>query len=141
MQFSAAILAVAAASVASAEAVFKASEFTAGCIPHSAMCSYNFGIIQAGNGETTPVQCKALVQGTDGSLPEVTDGQGTCEESSRTFTVAKTDAGLVLTVSQPVTPSSNQTGSHTVVASELEFQQTGASSQQSYTGAKEFDLE
>lgn len=39
MQFSAAILAVAAASVASAEAVFKVSDFSAACIPHSAQCS------------------------------------------------------------------------------------------------------
>lgn len=38
MQFSAAILAVAAASVASAEAVFKVSDFSASCIPHSAQC-------------------------------------------------------------------------------------------------------
>ncbi|KAL2286461.1 hypothetical protein FJTKL_06830 [Diaporthe vaccinii] len=38
MQFSAAILAVTAASVASAEAVFKVSDFSASCIPHSAQC-------------------------------------------------------------------------------------------------------
>lgn len=38
MQFTTAILAVAAASVASAEAVFKASDFSASCIPHSAQC-------------------------------------------------------------------------------------------------------
>lgn len=103
--------------------------------------SYEFGVIQAGNGETTPVQCRAQVSGSDGTLPEITDGQGTCEQSSRTFTVAKADGGLTLTVSQPVTPSSNQTGSHTIPASELEIEQTGASSQQKYTGAKEFDLE
>lgn len=101
--------------------------------------SYEFGVIQAGNGETTPVQCRAQVTGTDGSLPEITDG--TCEESSRTFTVTKADGGLVLEVTQPVTPSSNQSGKHTIAASELEFEQTGASRQQKYTGAAAFDLE
>lgn len=100
--------------------------------------SYEFGVIQAGNGETTPVQCRAQVV-SDGSLPEITDG--TCTESSRTFTVAKADGGLVLTVTQPVTPSSNQSGKHTIPASELEFEQTGASRQQKYTGAAAFDLE
>lgn len=38
MQFTAAVVAFAAASVASAEAVFKASDFSASCIPHSAQC-------------------------------------------------------------------------------------------------------
>lgn len=38
MQFTAAILAVAAASVASADVVFKVSDFSASCIPHSAQC-------------------------------------------------------------------------------------------------------
>lgn len=108
-------------------------------LTHLAFHSYEFGVIQAGNGETTPVKCRAQVVGTDGSLPEITDG--TCEESSRTFTVAKADGGLVLTVTQPVTPSSNQSGKHTIPASELEFEQTGASSQQKYTGATAFDLE
>ncbi|KAI7778932.1 hypothetical protein LA080_001538 [Diaporthe eres] len=138
MQFSAAILAVTAASVASAEAVFKVSDFSASCIPHSAQCVYEFGVLQAGNGETTPVKCGAQVV-SDGSLPEITDG--TCEESSRTFTVTKADGGLVLTVTQPVTPSSNQSGKHTIPASELVTEQTGASSQQKYTGAASFDLE
>ncbi|KAG6357394.1 hypothetical protein INS49_013271 [Diaporthe citri] len=138
MQFTAAIVAFAAASVASASAVFKASDFSASCIPHSAQCVYEFGIIQAGNGETIPVKCRAQVV-SDGSLPEITDG--TCEESSRTFTVAKADGGLVLTVTQPVTPSSNQSGKHTIPASELEVEQTGASSQQKYIGAAAFDLE
>lgn len=95
-------------------------------------------MIQAGNGETTPVECSAMVV-SNGALPEITDG--TCKESSRTFTVAKAGDDLVLTVTQPVTPSSDQSGSHTIAAAELEFEQTGASRQQKYTGAKEFDLE
>lgn len=38
MQFTTAVLAVAAASVASAEAVFKVSDFSASCVPHSSQC-------------------------------------------------------------------------------------------------------
>lgn len=111
---------------------------TAPVLTHASSRSYEFGVLQAGNGETTPVQCRAQVV-SDGSLPEITDG--TCTESSRTFTVAKADGGLVLTVTQPVTPSSNQSGSHTIPASELVMEQTGASTQQKYTGATAFDLE
>ncbi|KAI3396490.1 hypothetical protein diail_12110 [Diaporthe ilicicola] len=141
MQFSAAILVVAAASVASADAVFRASDFSAECVAQKKMCSYNFGIIQVGNGETIPVDCKASVRGIDGSLPAVTDGHGTCDNSSRTFTVDKTAAGLVLTVSQPVTPSSNQSGSHTIDSHDLQYKQTGGSQLQVYVGSKDFDLE
>jgi hypothetical protein len=38
MQFTTAILAAAAASVASASAVFEVSDFSAACIPHSVQC-------------------------------------------------------------------------------------------------------
>lgn len=89
--------------------------------------------------QTEPQHCRAQVVGTDGTLPEITEG--TCEQTSRTWTVTKADGGLVLAVTQQVTPSSNQTGKHTIPASELEIQQTGASSQQVYTGPAAFDLE
>lgn len=76
---------------------------------------------------------------SDGTLPAVTDG--TCTQSSRTFTVSKPAAGgLLLTVSQPVSPSSNQSASYTIPASELTMTTTGASTQQSYTGPEAFDL-
>ena len=88
--------------------------------------------------ETTGVKCSSM-KGSDGTLPAVTDG--TCTDSSRTWTVAKTSSGgLTLTVSQPVTPSSNQTGSYTIPASDLTMTQTGASTQQSYTGPTAFNL-
>lgn len=101
--------------------------------------SYEFGLLQPGTMQTEPQKCRAQVTGTDGTLPEITDG--TCEQTSRTWTVAKADGGLVLEVSQQVTPSSNQTGKHTIPASELVIEQTGASSQQKYTGPQDFDLE
>lgn len=100
--------------------------------------SYDFTVLQPGTMETTGVDCTKML-GSDGSLPAVTDG--TCTDSSRTWTVTKPAAGgLVLTVSQPVTPSSNQTGSYTIPASDLEYTQTGASTQQSYTGPTAFNL-
>lgn len=100
--------------------------------------SYEFGLLQPGTMQTEPQKCRAQVV-SDGSLPEITDG--TCEQTSRTWTVTKADGGLVLEVSQQVTPSSNQTGKHTIPASELEMEQTGASTQQKYTGPAAFDLE
>ena len=142
MQFTVATLFAVAASAATLgkrEATFKVSEFSAGCIPHSSQCSYSFGVLQPGTMETTPVKCSAMV-GSDGTLPEIQDG--TCEESSRTFTVTKeADGGLTLTVSQPVTPSSDQTGSHTIGADELVTADEPNAQVQSYNGPAEFDLE
>lgn len=88
--------------------------------------------------ETTPVTCTLLAT-SDGSLPAVTEGG--CQDSSRTFSVTKGADGLTLTVSQPVTPSSNQTGSHLIPSSELETSDQPNASVQTYTGPAEFDLE
>lgn len=89
--------------------------------------------------ETTPVSCSAMVSAnTDGTLPDVTDG--TCENSSRTWTVVRGTDGLTLTVSQPVTPSSNQSGSHLLANSDLATSDAPNANVQSYTGATSFDL-
>ncbi|KAI1211044.1 hypersensitive response-inducing protein [Annulohypoxylon truncatum] len=136
MQFFAVAAFVAAAS---ASTVFTVSDFSAGCIPHSTQCSYNFGVIQAGNGETTPVACSAMVAAnTDGSLPEVK--AGTCKDSARTFTVTKGADGLTLTVTQPITPSSNQSGSHLLANSDLKTSNAPNAEVQSYAGPTGFDL-
>ncbi|KAK7756494.1 hypothetical protein SLS62_001328 [Diatrype stigma] len=158
MKFAAAVLFAAAASAA--DVLFKVSDFSADCIPHSSQCrvcllrrshrfesdfgtntiaphSYSFGVIQAGNGETTPVQCTQLVT-SDGTLPEVKDAA--CENSSRTFSVAKAADGLTFSVSQRVTPSSVQTGNHQIPSAELTTTEQGTAKVQSYTGAKDFDL-
>jgi hypothetical protein len=91
--------------------------------------------------ETAPgVHCSAmLVSDGLGTLPPVTDG--TCEQSSRTWTVTKgEDGALTLALSQQVTPISYTVGDHVLAADEIVFEQTGASRQQVYTGANEFDL-
>ncbi|KAH6659301.1 hypersensitive response-inducing protein [Truncatella angustata] len=122
------------------DTVYAVSDFSAGCIPHSTQCLYNFGVLQTGTMETTPVTCKALVSAnTDGTLPDVQEG--TCEESSRTFSVVRSDAGLTLTVSQPVTPSSNQTGSHLLPSDEFAISNEPNAVVESYTGPTAFNLE
>jgi len=118
--------------------LWKVSDFSASCTPHSVMCYYSFGVIQADNGETTPVKCSASLVG-GGHLPPVTDGQ--CENSSRTFDVARGDDGsLELTITQPVTPSSNQSGEYTIPADQIVLEVTGATQQERYVGPTSFDI-
>ncbi|OTB08226.1 hypothetical protein M426DRAFT_317338 [Hypoxylon sp. CI-4A] len=143
MKFSAVALLAATASAASLgkrETVFSVSDFSAGCIRHSTQCLYSLTVIQPGTMETTGVQCKAMVSAnTDGTLPDVKEG--TCDQSSRTFDVTRGADGLTLTVSQPVTPSSNQTGSHLIPNDELAISNEPNAVVQSYTGPTSFDLE
>ncbi|RYP57040.1 hypothetical protein DL769_009738 [Monosporascus sp. CRB-8-3] len=128
-----------AAAMKRQDVVFKVSDFSAGCIPHSSQCLYSFGVLQPGTMEQTPVQCKAMATADGmGSLPEIQDG--TCEQSSRTFTVTKSAEGLTLVVSQPVTPSSNQTGQHLIPNSELATSDEPNAIVQSYKGPPNFDL-
>lgn len=136
MKYTAAILSAAAA--VSATSVFQVSDFAAGCIPHSTQCSYSFGVLQIGNGETTPVKCSAMV-GSDNTLPAVT--AGTCADSSRTFTVTKGTDGLTLAVSQPVSASSSTTASHLLSNSDLATATDPNAEVQSYTGATSFTLD
>ncbi|KAI1103988.1 hypersensitive response-inducing protein [Jackrogersella minutella] len=135
-----ALLAVAsAATIGKRDTVFSVSDFSAGCVPHSTQCLYSFAVIQPGTMETTPVNCTALVSANvDGTLPDVKDG--TCGESSRTFDVVRGDDGLTFSVSQPITPSSNQTGSHLICNSELKISDAPNAVVQSYTGPTSFDL-
>lgn len=72
---------------------------------------------------------------SSGTLPAVTDG--TCTDSARTWTVAKAaDGSLTLTVSQPVSVASDESGSYAIPASDI----ASTGSQQSYTGPASFDL-
>ncbi|KAI0152175.1 hypersensitive response-inducing protein [Hypoxylon sp. NC0597] len=135
----AALFAAASAAVISQrDTVFSVSEFSAGCIPHSTQCLYSFNVIQPGTMETTGVNCSALVPSNGGLLPDVKEG--TCKESSRTFSVVRSDAGLTLTVSQPVTPSSNQTGSHLLPKDQLAISDKPNAYVESYNGPRSFDL-
>ncbi|WYZ35892.1 hypothetical protein EsH8_X_000539 [Colletotrichum jinshuiense] len=130
-----------AAVIGKRDVTFSVSNFAASCIPHSTQCSYTFTVIQPGTMETTGVDCSALVSGnTDGTLPDV-KGNGACDQSSRTFEVIRGDAGLTLTVSQPVTPSSNQTGSHLLPNDQFAISDEPNAKVQSYTGPTAFDLE
>ncbi|KAI1120103.1 hypersensitive response-inducing protein [Nemania abortiva] len=142
MKFSAILFAAgaSAAVIAQRDPVFAVTNFSAGCIAHSTQCLYNFNLTQPGTGQVTPQVCKALVSAnTDGSLPNVVDGA--CEETSRTFSVTKADKGLTLTVSQPVTPSSNQTGSHLITNCQLVYQDSPNVHVQQYRGPTSFSLD
>ncbi|KAF2636222.1 glyco protein [Massarina eburnea CBS 473.64] len=127
-----------AATASAASPVFNVSKFAASCAPHSSLCDYSFGVVQASAGESTPVDCSAQVV-SDGSLPAVTDG--TCKDSSRTWTITKNDdGGFTLTVSQAVTPSTNLKGTFVAPASDISKEDTGASSQEKYIGSTDFGL-
>lgn len=118
--------------------LYQVTDFAASCTPHSVMCSYSFGVIGIGDGETIPVKCGASIVG-GGHLPNVTDG--TCEESSRTFDVKReADGSLVLFIGQPVTPTSNEWGKYTVPADQIELETTGATQQERYVGPTSFVL-
>ncbi|KAI1767482.1 hypersensitive response-inducing protein [Hypoxylon sp. FL1150] len=142
MKLSAATLFAATASAAVLDrqsTVFSVSSFSAGCIPHSTQCLYAFTVIQPGTMETTGVNCTALVPAnTDGTLPDVKEG--TCQLSSRTFSVVRGHDGLKFTVSQPVTPSSNQTGSHLIPGDELVISNQPNAVVERYTGPTSFNL-
>jgi hypothetical protein len=101
--------------------------------------SYSFGVIQPGTMEKTPVQCSIMLGATNGgNLPNVKDGE--CKESSRTFNVVRSRRGLTLTVSQPVTPSSNQTGEHFIPNKQIVTSKEPNAMVQTYKGPKNFDL-
>ncbi|KAH8878753.1 hypersensitive response-inducing protein [Thozetella sp. PMI_491] len=120
--------------------VFEVSNFTASCIPHSVQCYYSFGVFQPGTMQTEPQHCSAFLTSAGvGQLPDVKEGK--CEETSRTFDIVRGDDGLTLTVSQPVSPISNQTASHLIPADELVYAGEPNGVVESYVGPKDFDLE
>ncbi|KAI2631421.1 hypersensitive response-inducing protein [Hypomontagnella submonticulosa] len=143
MKFAAATLFAAAASAAAIgkrDTVFEVTNFSAGCIRHSTQCLYAFSVIQPGTMETTPVNCTAMVPGyVGGNLPDVKEG--TCAQSSRTFSVTRGTDGLTFTVSQPVTPSSNQTGTRLIPSDELVITNDPNAVVENYVGPREFSLQ
>ncbi|KAI1653545.1 hypersensitive response-inducing protein [Daldinia decipiens] len=143
MKFSVATLfaaTAAAVTVGKRDTVFSVSEFSAGCVSHSTQCVYSFTVIQPGTMEKTGVKCSAsATAGTNGELPEVKNAS--CEQSSRTFSVTKSASGLTLTVTQPVTPVSNQSGSHLIPNAQLKTTNEPNAVVQSYTGPASFNLE
>ncbi|KAF6843017.1 putative hypersensitive response-inducing protein [Colletotrichum musicola] len=129
-----------AAVIGKRDVTFQVTDFSAGCIPHSTQCSYSFTVIQPGTMETTGVKCSGLFPANnDGTLPDVKEGA--CTESSRTFDVVRSPEGLTFSVSQPVTPSSNQTGTHLIPAAQLAVSNEPNAVVEKYTGPVAFDLE
>lgn len=101
--------------------------------------SYEFTVLRPNSMETTGVNCSILATASPaGTLPDVTGG--TCEQSSRTFTVTRNDTGLTLSVTQPDTPSSNLTGAYTLPSDELVYSDEPNAVVESYTGPTSFDL-
>ncbi|GKT94943.1 22kDa glycoprotein (hypersensitive response-inducing protein, EC91 protein) [Colletotrichum tofieldiae] len=130
----------AAAAISKRDVTFSVSDFSAGCIPHSTQCLISFTVIQPGTMETTGVECRTLVSAIPGgTLPDVKEAG--CTLSSRTFDLVRSPEGITLTVSQPVTPSSNQTGSHLLPSSEFKISNEPNAVVESYTGPTAFDLE
>lgn len=147
MQFTTATLsaiftaAATAAAIGKRDTIFSVSDFSAGCIPHSTQCLYSFTVLQAGTMETHGVNCSALVAAnTDGTLPNIPQYGGACTDSSRTFWFTKEAAGLKFFVSQPVTPSSNQTGSYLIPDAQLTTTTYALGSIQSYSGPTSLSL-
>lgn len=148
MKFSAVAIFAASASAAAIKRqespVFDVTDFQASCVPHSTQCNYSFKVKQHASMETEGVSCSAQVT-ADGlnRLPAVTDG--TCEGSSRTWTIVKSvsePVNLALFVNQPVTPSSNTTGVHTIEADELAITtpENPIGAVQYYKGPASFEL-
>ncbi|KAI9644095.1 hypothetical protein NHQ30_007447 [Ciborinia camelliae] len=147
MQFTNALISaitIAAASAAAIEkrsVVFKVTDLTASCIPHSSQCLYAFNVTQAGTMETVGVSCSALVTGkADGTLPDMEKYSGECEDSSRTFWFANTTTGLDFAVSQPISPSSNLTGSFLLPAKDFISTNSGTGSYETYKGPSSVNL-
>ncbi|QPC73140.1 hypothetical protein HYE68_003892 [Fusarium pseudograminearum] len=140
MKFSAATLLAAAASVSAATAVFEVKDFTASCIAHSTFCDYKFKVIQPNSMETWEhaVVCNARAQSTDYTLPDIKDGK--CKDSSRTFTVTRSDKGLLVKISQPVSPKSNTVGEHFIPKSLLFQSEVPNAEVQMYNGPKDFEF-
>ncbi|KAK8095166.1 uncharacterized protein PG998_014390 [Apiospora kogelbergensis] len=141
MKFSVATFATVAAAAATKDVIFNVSDFTASCIPHSSMCSYSFTVIQPSTMETVGVKCSAQAPAEAGdTLPGL--GNGTCELSARTWKIIRSTGGLALFVTQPISPSSTQTGVHQINNSELEIVkgQTPTGDVQAYAGPKDFPL-
>ncbi|KAF2852121.1 hypothetical protein T440DRAFT_421987 [Plenodomus tracheiphilus IPT5] len=116
--------------------VFDVTNFSAECLSHGGACIYSFNVVQHNNGEFIPTECDNSVRG-DGVLPALSNGQ--CKDSSRTFNVTKNaDGTYTLSVTQPVTPSSDEEGSHTITADQIELNEDD---QQVYVGPKNFTLQ
>ncbi|KAI0006853.1 hypothetical protein F4779DRAFT_594822 [Xylariaceae sp. FL0662B] len=144
----AAATAVSGAAVQPRQATFyTVSNFTASCIPHSVMCSYDFDVVAESS--MFPTNCSAFVQGPD-LLPAIPPTE--CDNPAYTWSATPegegeqdgsgsgSGSGITLRVSTPFNARINITGIYTIPADQLVVEQNGASSSQRYTGPSEFTL-
>ncbi|KAK4183426.1 hypothetical protein QBC35DRAFT_112978 [Podospora australis] len=131
-----------AAAIAKRDVVFKIRDFSATCVPHSALCFYSFNMFQPGTMDTLGYDCAASgVGGGVIGLPEVK--QGTCPPSSRTFDAIPSEDGLTLIGRVQVSRLSYTTGSYFIPKDHIQVIKgvTPTGDYTAYVGPKDFDLE
>ncbi|GKT67153.1 22kDa glycoprotein [Colletotrichum tofieldiae] len=134
------IVVSAAAAISKRDVAFNVSNFFAQCLPHSTQCLVDFTVVQLDTMETISVECKTVISAnTDGTLPDIKEAA--CTESSHTFDLVRGPAGIILTVSQPVSPNSNRIGSHLLPSSDFVISQEPNAVTESYVGPAGFHLE
>ncbi|KAK0657831.1 hypothetical protein B0T16DRAFT_319518 [Cercophora newfieldiana] len=142
MKLSILTLAAASAAVinARADVVFEARNFTASCVPHSAMCFYSLNAFQPGTMDTQGYNCTASGVGGPGTLPEIKGG--TCLPSSRTFDVLRNETGMTVIVSVQVSRLSYTRGAHFIPSEQIKVIPgvTPTGDYTSYVGPKDFPL-
>ncbi|KAI1467764.1 uncharacterized protein F4812DRAFT_427497 [Daldinia caldariorum] len=122
---------------------FTVTNFSASCIPHSVMCSYEFYTITdpetaSPSGNPTPAKCSLMLQGPD-VLPTV-GWTGCAEKGAYSWAVDKFEDGLKLRVTTPQDSHGNYTGVYEITTDQLVMEQHGASISQRYTGPAEFTM-
>lgn len=139
MKFFAAIALASAASATTLERkqskVKDIRNFSASCVAHSVMCSYDFDIVSDPIFPAT--NCAAFLAGPD-RLPAVTEG--TCRENSAwTWATARTVEGaLSLNITTPLNGRLNLTYCHTLPASDFVIDDNGSVQTERYVGPTDF---
>ncbi|KAK4450471.1 hypothetical protein QBC34DRAFT_349230 [Podospora aff. communis PSN243] len=120
---------------------FEVRNFTASCVPHSAMCFYTLNAFMPGTMDTQGYDCSASGIGGPGTLPEIQGG--TCLPSSRTFDVRRTEGGMNLIVSVQVSRLSYTRGIHFIPDEQIQVVSgvTPTGDYVKYVGPKDFMTE
>ncbi|KAI1770609.1 hypothetical protein F4818DRAFT_254598 [Hypoxylon cercidicola] len=121
---------------------FNVTDFSASCIPHSVMCTYEFNTITipasaSPSGNESGAKCHLMLQGPD-ILPAV--GLTGCDGQAYSWSIDLMDGGLLLNVTTPQDSHGNYTGSYAIVPDQLVIEQHGAVVDQRYTGPSSFEV-
>ncbi|KAI1455590.1 hypothetical protein F4805DRAFT_435447 [Annulohypoxylon moriforme] len=121
---------------------FTVSNFSASCIPHSLLCTYEFAVITdpttaSPSGNESPAQCSLMLQGPDYLPPVKLTGCAETGAYSWAVDLVK-EGGLTLSVTTPQDSHTNFTGSYDISADQLVAEQHGAVITQRYTGPSGF---